>query len=267
MAYVYNTVDSTDLTIALGSAVPAAGSDVVINKFASQFANSMDLSVNDLLSFRITGGFTGAFTTDAILTVNQGGTGKIINEGGSKVVRIKAASGAGVLYSIENNPVGGGALYVGQGTVTVALNRNGLLSFSDQAIVTNLYTTGGTTDVPYNATALTLATMRGGSVLLRRDVTTLNVYAGVCTIDDSRVSPGTVTVEPGGTLNLRECGNITTLNANGGTIDLTGLTFPITITTLNIEPGVTIIKNVSTDSLLTVSTTNRPRGREVIVQR
>lgn len=266
MANVFNTVDSTELQTALGG-VPAAGSDVYISRYASQFASLMDLSANDLLSFRITAGFTGLFTTEAVLTVNNGGSGKIINEGGSKAVRIKAASGAGVLYYIENNPLSGGAMYVGQGTITTAINKSGLLDFSDQSIITNAYSTGGTMNLPYCSTALTGLYIRGGSVLLGRDVGTLSIYAGVCTINDTRVSPTTVNVEPGGTLRLKACGNIGTLNASGGTIDFTELTEPITISTTNIEPGVTFIKNISTDSLVTFTTVNRPRGRETVEQR
>lgn len=266
MANVFNTVDSADLTTALGG-VPAAGSDVIINKFASQFATGMDLSANDLLSFRITRGFTGLFTTDAILQVNQAGAGKIINEGGSKTVRVKAASGAGVLAYIENNPAAGGEMYVGQGTITTAICKGGYLEFSDLSIVTNAYITGGTMYMPYCSTALTGLYVRGGSVLLKRDVGTLTVAAGTCTIDDLRVTPTTINLEPGGTLKLKECGDIGTLNASGGTIDFTDLTRPITISTTNIEPGVRLIKNISTDSLVTFTTTNRPRGRETIEQR
>lgn len=266
MANVFNTVDNVDLATALGG-VPAAGSDVYINKYATQFSTGMDLSANDLNSFRITEGFTGLFAADAVLLVNNGGAGKIINEGASKEVRIKAASGAGVLYYVENNPKSGGSLFIGQGTVTIAITKAGYASYSDVAIVTNAYTTGGSTTFEYCSTALTGLYIRGGSVLLKRDVGVLSVLNGSCTINDSRVSPTTVNLESGGTLNLAECGDIGTLNASGGVLDFTKLTRPITIGTTNIEPNVKFIKNVSTDSLVTFTTVNRPRGRETIEQR
>jgi hypothetical protein len=113
------------------------------------------------------------------------------------------------------------------GTFTNVTGNGGALRVGASAVVTNAYLVGGSGEIAYNSTAITALTVTGGTWVVRRKVTTLNVVQGakVIYVPDDLVtdfSSTTINVN-GGVLDHRR-GAVPTINANGGVLDYSNAT-------------------------------------------
>lgn len=267
MSTYYNTSNNPAFTSAL-SGSPANGDTVIINQFSTEFTSLTDISGADLLLLRLMPGFSGKFDTSALtVVVNQTSTGKLINESNSPKIRVKSSSTAGVIYQVQHSPkIGGGAMFIETATVTNLLVSSGYCSVGSDVTATNVYVIGGECTLVGSANAITTLEVRGGFATLERDVGTLTAYAGTTVINNSGVTPTTVNIEQGATVKIKDGGTITTLNGKSGTLDLTELARPLTITNSTFYPTFRILKNSATDSLLTfTNATTRTFGYEGVV--
>lgn len=136
---------------------------------------------------------------------------------------------------------GAGTLHVdGSGTVTNYHQMAGTLNIPNGHTATNLYLGGGNTNIYDTGTGATITSLTalGSNVLCERPVTTLNVAGGTVTLKEDSSNGvnahGTINVYPGGTLIVRNCSTITSLNWYGGRL-VWASTRPTTITASNVN--------------------------------
>lgn len=267
MATVYNTSNNPAFTSALSASL-SGGDTLILNQFSTPFTSLTDISSVDLLLIRIMAGFSGTFDSSPLTAVvNQTSTGKVINESNSPKIILKSSSTSGVLYQVQHSPViGGGVMSIQTATVTNLLVTSGYCTVGSDATATNVYVFGGQCTLTGSSNAVTALEVRGGNVTLERDVTTLSAYGGTVMINNSGVTPTTVNIEQGAVVKIRDGGTITTLNGKSGTLDLTELSRPLTITNSTFYPQLRLLKNSSTDQLLTFTNpTTRAFGYEGVI--
>jgi hypothetical protein len=126
---------------------------------------------------------------------------------------------------------GSGSLYLQGGTITTLEVQNGSTYINDQCVPATLYQYGGTVTVDAGGTALTNVEVHGGTLYLYRNFTgTLKVSGPNSKVVFLAASgtPGTVTIDGGGTFDLR-AGSIATMTGNSGRLILANATTDITI--------------------------------------
>lgn len=264
------TIQSSNVNLlaALGSTVNAADT-VFINKYATDFTNG-DISSADLTALTLTAGFAGTFKAEAggqlKLVVNQSSTGVLTNQSSSPRIDLVSTSSTGVIYEIRNQPAVGGLLTLATLKCTnfYQVDRGNVRIGAD-VDMTNAYIDGGRVEfVESNSFTTTTITADSGSVVLNRDVGTLNVEGDVeVTINSSYCTPTTINMR-GGILIVAECGTIAALNGFSGLVDFTRVTVPTTVTARACGPGVTI--RLPKSGLVTFSGTSGDFGGGPTVQ-
>lgn len=272
MASVYNSVKSDVFLTSLGGAQPAAGSDTFISYWGFDYSGNAVIT-NDQLSVQLTSGFSGRFKDDDPLTIvcDRTGTGKFANLSNSPYVYVKSTSTAGVIHEIRIAPESNGITIVGDCTCTVFTQWKGAttLQYGFTAGANNtVRLMGGQLDVlnPAGGTNKVCKDLfiEGGRATVRRDHDTCTIYGGVCVYDDATVTPsGTVEIHGNGELHVRDSGTIASLTGFSGVLSFVGLRRALTISAGAVYPGLKIIKDRVTDSLLSWSPTT-PAGPPVV---
>lgn len=260
------TVISTNLLTSLGGTV-SAGDSVFIDRYSIDYVAGTDRSAADLILVMIGPEFGGTFDGAGalVLVCDQTSTGKFINNGGGKIVRVRSSSGAGVIWQIEIGPTGGSCqTHVDTCTTTNLVGTAGENFLHTAFTGTTGFIYGGNFTHDESGVAMTTLNIWGGKWDEYCDITTVNLYNGEFNAMIVTVSPTTVN-QHGGKFGCRNIGNIGTYNGNAGVWDLRGLSHKITVTTANLAPGLTILKDKNTDRLLTITTTNTLYGPPKII--
>jgi len=256
MATFTNTVRDHNLITSIAGGSIADGDTVRLTQGKDAYTAGLSNPTIDLLLFHATPGFMGDIADSALdFECNRTATGKMILEWSGQVIRITSNAGSGTINELQVNPAQNGQVSATACLITTAIVSAGTLLCSDSAAVTTLSQTGGVTFLDKGGTAATTVTLNGGSCNLNRDVTTANVYAGQLLIDSTTCTPTTVNLGGSGVVKIKQGGNITTLNAQSGTLDLSELAQDITIATGNVGPGLTIIRPRS-GAAYTITTQN-----------
>lgn len=221
------SLDTNDLLIGEGSQVVTTGLDQ--SGLATGIANILVQKGSAVGAKSTSGAFFKAAVTGAMTFKGQGGEW-YYTPTGTGCARLRNISGMRVF-------LGGG------GTVTrLEVANTASISCDDSTLITNLYQVGGSTDILYNATVVTLGQINGGYVSTGRGFTTLNVNGNSQVVvkreDTSSTVPAATTVTLNGPgAKLKWCGgNITTLNVWGGaTWDAGDIPKAVTIGTINID--------------------------------
>jgi hypothetical protein len=188
--------------------------------------------------------------------------------------RLVNASRSGTLYyqgkdTTDATPlarlIGTGRTVFIDGTITSWEQLSGQSEIAESAIVTNLYSAGGTGSLLGKAgTSPTLIRLVGGpstpsSWVIQRGATTLTVEAGSAVIDSSTNAITTMNClgsqAHGCSVKILECGTITTLNAFGHIPDVSSLVQPLTITNTNINMSLAGASELLNHPLLTFTNT------------
>ena len=222
------TLDTNDLLVGEGSQTVTTGLDQ--SALGTGIANILVQKGSAVSMKGATGAFLKAAVTGAITLKGQGGEW-YYTPTGTGCARIRNISGM--------------RLFLGAGSAAVVrleVANTASVSCDDTTLITNLYQVGGSTDILYNATAVTLGQINGGYVSSGRGFTTLNVNGNSQVVikreDTSATVPACTTVTLNGPgAKLKWCGgNITTLNVWGGAVwDASDIPLAITVGTINID--------------------------------
>jgi hypothetical protein len=234
MATYTNSVISATLTTALGG-TPGVGDTANLTQGSIIYQAGIVLT-GTLTAILGTSGFSGGFDPNPleadVTTLNMQWSGNVWRHKGNITTAILDAAAGGLFAPVS-------------GTTTNFYGKSGTAYFVDSAVVTNAWVAapvGSSVQATFTTcgTAITAMTVgNNASVLLQRDITTLNQDGGETTIDSTTVTPTTINMR-GGTLRPKTMGTCTTLTATGGIIDFRQLTADVTFTTANLYPGVTI---------------------------
>lgn len=245
-------------------AVPTTADDVRIPAGTPAITSGLDQSLVAIGDFIVEAGYANTIgTSSADLQIDPdrfefSGTGTSYIDIGSAAiaVTIKDAATAGTglrgLYLI------GSAIT----TANILKGKVGLASVhGTTASATTVRVSGSGADV-WLGEGLTNTTVElyAGKVEQRGSSTNTKVYGGTLTTTEEGTI-GTLTMEAG-TAYLNSIGTITTLTGNGGTVDMTTSAASRTVTTLNPQPGFTIIYD---PAIVTITNYNEP-GKPCRVQ-
>jgi hypothetical protein len=213
----------------------------------------------DLGSFTVESGYTGTIGTKAIYFAPtsitaldfKGSSESYINVNASAIdVRVdgtaSAITGKSGLYLLGSAI---DELNVISGTVGIAARAG------ETASVTTLTINGGTVNVGDGAT-LTNATIYSGNLVSQASITTIKNYNGGVTTEEAAAI--TTLNLFNGTHNHDGTGTITTANIEGGTLDLFSSGLARTITTLNLEPGGSIVYDPDLVTITNLNITGGP---------
>lgn len=186
----------------------------------------------------IASGFTGSIgtasdpwkTAFSTRLVNMAGSGNIYFESNAADTETTA-----LIYQL-----GGGTLHL-QGSAAVITRMEmmrGTVNAGNGVTLTTARCAGGSLNIADTGTGAAVTTLDviGGSVYSQRPVTTTVITSGNLTIDSDgagATNAQTTVSLYGGTLNLLDCGTITTLNIFGGQLILSQ-NRPLTVTNTNI---------------------------------
>lgn len=277
MAVRVDDTDNPAITAALGGTVNA-NDTIRLRKYAKTYTTGAITGNPDLAAAYLDAGFRGSFSAarggssaPLTLVVNQAGAGVFVDQSNAEAVDLQSTSGAGVIYDIRYKAANGHLLQLGaMDCDKLRVLRPGTVIAASGADVANAYCGAGTTTFDEGGPALTLLSGGGSgrwgpaTINLNRDVTTLNVEGNATVVLNSTTcSPGTINMR-GGTLVMGLQGDVTTLQGDGGVIDQTRLTTPITIGTSALGPNVIILRSAQTVEP-TVTTNNDYGGGPTII--
>ena len=203
---------------------------------ATGFADNATLEIDKPFG-PVTGGLDQSGLTTGIgsLDIRAGASGIIGGGGASLQVDTDTAGGdyirnrgAVTLYltgggsgQINNLDLGGAQrTWLTGGTVTDLTMDGGQLNVGEAAVVTNAYLAGGSGEIGYNSTKMTLLKISGGSWVVRRGVTAMHISGGARVVydpDDAVSHTSTAVYVNGGSLDWR-AGAIPTVELKGGQI-------------------------------------------------
>lgn len=143
------------------------------------------------------------------------------------------------------------------GTVTQIDQSSGKVIVGASVVVTTVNHSGGEADYDFNATPITTLTISGGTVRLKRGVTTIINYGGRL-VYDSIIACTTFSGGPTSRTDWRG-GAITTANILGS-FTVENLTDPTTFTTVNTWASASFNKNTQSGQVLTITTENPIAG-------
>ena len=185
-----------------------------------------------------------------VLKANRTSTGQVINQTSADQVEIRAASTAGVIWSLINAPANTSSiLRLDSCDCDLVYQMTGSMYQQSAADVNRVFVAGGKYFARNGSAALGTVTVLAGSLDIERDCGTLTTTGGVTNIGHSSFTPGTVNVR-GGTINVKKTGDWGAINGESGVIDLrecksnggsSGYLF--TISSGTIYPGLTFRQN------------------------
>jgi len=240
---------------------PSAGDIIIVREGAANYTSGLDFSAVELASFKVLSSYTGtigsngtALQLDLANSAQSPGLFEYNSAGNAAYVAPTSEIQTARIYN--TGPTG---LFFTDGTVTSLEVAGGRVSANDQTdVIAAVMTAGQLFLSTHSSQAVDTLTVYGGNCTCERDIGTATVH-GALTVNDSSVTPTTVNVGPGGTFR-HIGGNIGTLTAEpGSTVDFSGLSDDITITTANRYPGVNYIPPPQ-GITVTVSTPNEFLG-------
>lgn len=260
MATYTNSNGTGNLNADLGSPSLSDGDTVRINDLSSDYTNGMDLSSAKLALLEVTPGYAGnigfngktnAASTPLKMQTNTTGIVRLMGSGRWANI---VGGGLKVLHQVEVQPAADQSVILGDCTIDLLYVKGGAVLPRDDAAVTAAYVCAGGLSLLESSNAITTAGCAGsGSLTLRRAVTTLHCAGGVVDATYKSLGPTTINLY-GGTVKYGG-GNVTNLNAWGGTLDLTQLSAPITITNANFYGPTEIVLKKSDQGKLTLTNT------------
>lgn len=272
MAIRLDDVANTSLLAALGGTVNA-NDTIRLRKYATTYALGSLTGNPDLAAAYLDGGFAGEFSAQAgggssavlTLVVNQSGTGVFVDQSNARRVELQSTSSSGVIYEIRYLAANGHVLALGAMDLErLRVLRQGTVIVGGDCDCANVFASAGSIEFRESAYAITALTAGGNadgdaSVILNRDVGTVNVEGrAIVSINSTTVSPTTINMR-GGTLVLGLSGDIGTIQGDSGVIDQRALTSAITISTSALGPGVTVLRSGRT-VVPTITTNNDYAG-------
>lgn len=234
MASYTNSVINATLTTALGG-TPGVGDTVKLTQGSIIYQAGIVLT-GTLTAILGTSGWGGGFDPNPL----EADVTTLTMQWSGGVWRHKGTIGTAIL-----DAAAGGLFAPVTGTTTNFHGKSGTAFFVDSAVVTNAWVAapvGSSVQATFSTcgTAITALTVgNNATVLLQRNVTTLNHDGGDTTIDSTTTTPTTINMR-NGTLRPKTMGTCTTLNGTGGIIDFRQLTADVTFTTANLYAGLTI---------------------------
>lgn len=252
MAIVKTVADSDNLSTHLGSPSLAAGDEIEVTKYATDFIAGTNLSGTDLLKVTIGPGSSSRFLSangGALkLTANRTSTGKFINQTSADALELESTSTAGVIYNIINNPKNSGSiLRVNTCDTQNVYQITGTFVQQTDADFNSVYVLGGRFFSRNGSAAVVNFEVHGGFAEMARDVTTATLRGGQTNITNSAFTPTTINIGGSAVVKVIETGNWGTLNGLAGVIDLTECRssggssgYLFTISAGTILPGLTI---------------------------
>ncbi len=205
----------------------------------------------------VVGGALGPFIVDADNSADA-----YVANYGNVTLYIEAGGGSSTINNFSCGP--GSFNYLQGGTFTEVVHDGGTLTANESTVITTYYQSAGSSVIEYNATNATTIEVNGGTMVLKRLPTTLNINAGRVTVDPDDaedVSGKTINVK-GGYCDWR-AGAIPTANLDGGTVDFSHARRAFTPggTAGNRSAACTIITSTSVDDS---NLTNRGSGKTAI---
>ena len=244
------------------SGVPIASDDVIIANSSQSILTGLDQSAVALSSFTVDKSFTGVIgtgagdflqiaTARATIGQRRGATGTFT---GSK--RLNLDFGSSTAAQVEVFDTASSAQDSNRAPLRIiAANANtdikvwagsvAISDDSDNASTVGDITVNGGSVTAGAAMTLTNVIMNGGSLTLQSSIAgTATIKGGTLNHYDDNTAVSTIatlTVSDSGSVNHFASGTITTLNLNGGSVDLTKTQNSKTVTTLTAKPGSTLI--------------------------
>lgn len=235
-----------------GGAVPVGDDDVVIDGVVDITAGLNQSAVN-LKSLKILSTYSGNIGSGAsALQINVTST-----TGGN--VPTCDISGIGSFYNLNGNFTTlnintgvGSRTSISGGTTTTCFAGSGQYEFASGAVLTNLYNTGATGTLYYNATGVTFLDNVLGSVTSSRAATTWHTMAASKLLASATVT--TARLFNGATFNDQSTGTITTLEVGPySTYTPAGLKGSKTVTTCYQHPMSNLVETAP-GATLTITT-------------
>lgn len=253
MATVFIPKSTTDL----GGAGVANGDDVVFGEGQQSVVTNLNAwaafaSLNSInFDPRFTGTVGGGSAGSLLVDVDAGATQIVSYAAGGGALYLAAAGPSAVISRLK--VIGNGQANLTGGTFTRVEQRSGRLNINSSTTVPNLFISGGEASAQFitGTSGYQLVRISGGRLDTERGLDSdfsgplMQINGGVVTVgrtDSSSTVPtgtgsaasGVIEVNGGGTLIWRG-GNIDTLRVFGGTVDFSGITQNISITTLQID--------------------------------
>lgn len=228
--------ESTHLGTDLGSPTLAAGDRVFMGRGNQDYTNATanDMSATDLLLVETRPGWRGDFPEAAPLKIvaNRSAAGRLRMQWGGRKSYVRSTSMAsGVIYGIEQDPAAGGMVVLAECDVELYGLRGGVLLALSTADVSKLYAGGfGVAHLTQGGPAMAECIAGGNSTVhLERAATLISaVQGGTLKVLRDTIAP-THVYAMGGKLEYGG-GNMTNLYLYGGTLDLTKMNGPLTVT-------------------------------------
>jgi Ni,Fe-hydrogenase III small subunit len=252
------------------SGVPVAADDVIIANSSQSITSGLDQSAVALTSITIDQSFTGVIgssdsdflqvaASNVILGQRRTNVGTLtgskrlnLDLGSSTAAQVEIYNTASSAQDANRTPLRLKAVNASTDIKVFA----GSVSISDDSdnssTVGDIEVNGGTVNCGASVT-LTNVIMNGGTLNLQSSIAgTATIKGGTLNHYDDNASASTIatlTVSDSGTVNHYASGTITTLNLNGGTVDLTRTQKSKTVTTLTADTGGTLITDSGTVTL------------------
>lgn len=258
MATIVPGTASSNLTTTIGST--SAGDTIIMQDMAVAFTSGLDLSGTEYEAFYVAPTCTSSFgsaSSGAVTLDLDGGTytGYLEYNGRGNVAYF--TPGATIVETKIIN-TGSGTFYGQGGTWTTLSQGAGRSQFNDTADVVTAYIMGGscTIDTHASQTLDTAIVGAGASLICKRNFGALTAHGSV-TMPERSPTCTTLNLMPGARV-VWNGGNITTVNAYGGRLDLSGISQNITIGTLNnyasgsdwyVKPAGGFTETVTTENL------------------
>ncbi len=224
-----------------GTTVPVDGDSVAAYDSGANITGTLNQSAIQLTDLTFSEGFTG--------DVGGGGTSLQIDvnyTGGTKTL---VWAGRGRLYwtgMASTVKVQNGEVHITGGTVTnLYVEANATVYIDDNAVVTNIYTTGSGAPAvyaEYNATGFTTADIGAGTLVSKRNIATgtANDGATISTTDTAAVSTK-MNVRGGGRFNHKASGIVANIEVwSKGSFDRMGANYSCSVTDSTFHSGANV---------------------------
>lgn len=219
-----------------GSALPAAGNDVVIDRSGNDLFGS--IAGNNVLTAKVTAGWTGTQfgTTSTDVTIQCNGSGRYVDlYFGGRFISGRLATATSAMTLLRLKSLGLGALTLTSGTFTdVRGNENGGTGYVGASAIVTGIRTNAMSWYAFAGTAFTTANVGAGGILkTERDITTGYNYSRLLTL---KTAAGTTLYNgPGSVFNPRGSGAMTTVELVAAALSLEEAVSNVAITTLTYD--------------------------------
>lgn len=243
MADLFFTTPSDNFTTSVGGAV-ASNDNIYVNRGDQQYNAGLALGAVDAARLEFGAECGSDFVQPLVIVVDQSGAGKILCQSRSRRLQLAAGSATAIHNFLLVDMARGGQVWHTSARSKQSVVRAGTYLVYDSVDLDKLRVAGGSATILPSSANPTVdeVVVSGGECTLQRDVTDALVQgAGVLTIDDPSVTPSTLTLR-GGVCRLRSVGaTIGTLTLHAGTLDLSGLSRPVSITTTTLYAAARIV--------------------------